>query len=429
MLVEAAGLNVVMAVRDFDWDAADKPLGKVVADVLAFDIQRKKNAGLTSGALLGLGVTATCAFTGLPAVRTDDDGKRISSEIACKLKARGKADARLEREVNSDCAFTYDFNKIGDLGTMSYMAVAHTDGNGMGDRFKSLGKADLTSRDYVGQVRALSNSVNVASQKALQKTVEAMESAIEEKPNEKGKLEKWIGGVVKLTKTGERIGLPFRPIIFGGDDVTFVCDGRLGISAAEKYLDFFCQQSLSDGTSPTARAGIAITNTHFPFAQTYALAEALAANAKTRIREIQEQERRKDISVMDWHIATSGLVMNLAGIRRRDYTLPDKNVLYMRPVRMDESDTDKRSRWQFGKVWHALSGKSEQARNKVKALRTALRSGENATAEFLNLYKAEFEMLQTAAGNGWAGGHSTVFDAVEALEFYTPLISQMQVNR
>ena len=60
----------------------------------------------------------------------------------------------------------------------------------------------------------------------------------------------------------------------------------------------------------------------------------------------------------------------------------------------------------------------------MKALRTVLRAGEGATTQFLELHKKEFEALHAAAGNGWVGGYSTIFDAVEALEFYTPLMPQ-----
>jgi hypothetical protein len=37
---------------------------------------------------------------------------------------------------------------------------------------------------------------------------------------------------VKLTLENDKYLLPFRPIVFGGDDVTFICDGRLGLSLA-----------------------------------------------------------------------------------------------------------------------------------------------------------------------------------------------------
>jgi hypothetical protein len=33
---------------------------------------------------------------------------------------------------------------------------------------------------------------------------------------------------LKLSNEG-KICLPFRPLVYGGDDVTFVCDGRLGL--------------------------------------------------------------------------------------------------------------------------------------------------------------------------------------------------------
>ena len=32
---------------------------------------------------------------------------------------------------------------------------------------------------------------------------------------------------------------PLRPIVFGGDDLTFVCHGRIGLALAARYLQYF----------------------------------------------------------------------------------------------------------------------------------------------------------------------------------------------
>ena len=66
-----------------------------------------------------------------------------------------------------------------------------------------------------------------------------------------------------------------RALVFGGDDVTFVCDGRLGLSLATLYArEFAAETAKRPECGPlTARAGIAIVKTHYPFARAYALAD------------------------------------------------------------------------------------------------------------------------------------------------------------
>ncbi|WP_207680406.1 hypothetical protein [Desulfonema magnum] len=48
------------------------------------------------------------------------------------------------------------------------------------------------------------------------------------------------------------------PIILGGDDITFVCDGKLGICFSKLFIEAFEKQSVSFGRELTACAGIAM---------------------------------------------------------------------------------------------------------------------------------------------------------------------------
>ena len=85
---------------------------------------------------------------------------------------------------------------------------------------------------------------------------------------------------------------PVRPLIFGGDDLTLVCDGRLGLALAAVYLKAFHTHTTSEFSrldfpdrdkkisdelkKPAyACAGVAIVKTHYPFARAYKLSSAL----------------------------------------------------------------------------------------------------------------------------------------------------------
>ncbi|BCX03534.1 MAG: hypothetical protein KatS3mg053_1472 [Candidatus Roseilinea sp.] len=255
-LLEAPGLNVTVASCPFAWRQGANDLGATLSKLLGTDLRCKKRHGRASGELLGLGVTADCEFTGLPAVkRGGKENQRISAEINAKLCGAPLANARLKNEIGGE-DYVYDFNEFGTRGESSYIAVIHTDGNRMGKRFEALAQAGLPNRDYILAVRALSNSVNQAAQAALHATTDA----IRQMPTQRTKR-----GSFSPYKNGK---LLFRPIIFGGDDATFVCDGRLGLTVAARYLEEFAKQELKthDGDrKPTARAGIAIVKTHFPF--------------------------------------------------------------------------------------------------------------------------------------------------------------------
>lgn len=411
VLLEAPGLNVAVADRRFTWHEDGKDLGAHVGELLGSDLRRRKQAGHAGGELLGLGVTADCDFTGLPAIRRDDEGRRISAEINAKLSAKGGAGERLKREIGGD-QYVEDFDDFGTKGESSYIAVIHTDGNGMGRRFEALVKCGLTNRQYIEAVRALSRSVNKAAQAALKTTVDAVRNL----PIVDGKR----AGVVAV-RDGK---LLFRPIIFGGDDATFVCDGRFGLAVAAKYLESFAGQTLdepSGKTKPTARAGIAIVKTHFPFGQAYRLAEALAQSAK-------QFSDNGNYSTMDWHFGINGVVSDLETMRERDFVANDgrnKYSLLMRPLRlMDASSPEWRTWANFARLTLELQNTGKYPSNKVRALREVLRSGPGAAKRFIAANFPDQTLLpieSRTTDNGWIGDRCVYFDAIEAMDFFAPL--------
>ncbi len=406
-LLEAPGLKLTFVLKDFTWAES---LGQVVKQTLQDDLYYKKQRGTLSTPLLGLGVTADCQFTGLPAIGYDEEARRISSEIKAKLNVAGDANRRLGNMADwQGYKPMDDFNQFGSYGESSYIAVVHTDGNGMGKRFQAMAEQNLSNREYVYQVRALSTSVQLAAEKALASAVQRLIDSVES-----------IGEVVPMRDNL----LPFRPIVFGGDDVTFVCDGRLGLTLAQHYIQVFESQPLSDGSCATARAGIAVVKTHYPFARAYQLAEALAGSAKDRIKEIENQERKK-VSALDWHFGVSGLVLDLKELREREYQT-EYGSLLMRPLRLDDTPYDWQKWSVFWKIMDDLKKETQDRRNKVKALRDALRNGPNAVEQFVDAFEMLLPDIQghnEVKKCGWIGKNCAYFDAVEALDFFVPLKS------
>jgi hypothetical protein len=219
--------------------------------------------------------------------------------------------------------------------------------------------------------------------------------------------------------------------VFGGDDVTFVCEGRLALPIAAHYLERVSSQTLSDGELAYSRAGVSVVKSHYPFSRAYDLAEDLCASARARIQKIDPQRR---VTALDWHFAVNGLVRSLREIRSREYSTPE-GCLLMRPLRLQPLDHDWRTWQTFTKLVSAFrepKGGWSERRNKIIALREALRNGPEAVRHFLAVQPQPAERDEPVAlpsiegrpdmaRQGWQGGICGYFDVIEALDFFVPL--------
>jgi hypothetical protein len=439
ILKDAHGINLIAVHREnFDWHT--ESLYEAIEYLMKNDLDQKKQEQIPSSPLLGLGVTADCKSTRLVAVDTSDREEYgmpkdsaaylISKAIGAKLKAVKPANDLLEDFIFDPqkpkrYGIPLDVDEMGrSEGESSYIAVVHADGNNMGKRFQEFGK-NKPNRQYIIDMRCLSHTVNMAGKNALKELGKAIidrldREVLQDKLNIKGKK------------------LPFRPLVYGGDDVTFVCDGRLGLELAALYLEEFAKQIVADGKPLTACAGVCIVKTHYPFARAYELSEALCRNAKQYLKKA----KKKDGSALDWHLAASGLIGSIGEIREREYKVPNGD-LTMRPLLMDDTDRYEWRTWQgFKKIvesfktskWQDKDGKHITVnRNKIIALREVLRKGSDATREFLSAYQISNlpiyhsdRDVNNLAGAGWLDGECGYFDAIEAMEFYVSL--QEEVN-
>jgi hypothetical protein len=454
VLKDAPGINLVVAhSQKFTWDYSSNSLCKRIQKLIENEITQAKRERVPSSPLLGLGVTADCRSTRLVAVDTSDrfmdvdegEGYLISNEVKQKLEAVKGANARLAKiftgAFNQDVyEFPYRFDHLGrSSGDSSYLAVVHIDGNGMGDRFRQCGESASSDREYIKKMRELSWSVQTIAMDALRSLGKLLsESVTFEQGNPViksfGCKERLIDEIpLKVADNDKKIYLPFRPLVYGGDDVTFVCDGRLGLTLATLFLKNF-EKIAADGKKLTACAGVSIVKAHYPFARAYELSESLCGSAKKF-----KKDQDSDTSAIDWHIAASGLLGDLGEIRKREYLVPNGD-LTVRPLYLN-ADSDHWRNWEdFQRVVTELNTHDNwcDRRNKVIALREILRQGETATEQFLGAYGLPDLPAFTISDNdlkrkGWTndtrknqGKKEDIrvcgyFDAIEALEFYLPL--------
>ena len=446
-LEEAPGLRLLIATKGFEWDASGCPLRDAVDKVFG-ELRRMKEAPELSAPLLGLGVTVPCGSTGLPAVGwvklPDGTRQPASAEVMAKDRAAESAGERLKRTaaLAQEYRFPTEFDNLGRArGEFSYIAVGHADGDSMGKTIQEVGKEATDNRSYINKLRAFSRALNDVGQAAFEATLQALLQRIERRDGKPVIRETADGDLVTEVELVQVPGdsgrwyLPFRPLIFGGDDFTFVSDGRLGLALLMKFMSAFRSEAerrknAFAGRTLTASGGVAIVKGHYPFARAYSLAEELCHAAKYhRERELNGEA----VPCLDWHFAQAGLLGSLREIRERQYRvkLPSHRTgrLELRPVVLVRDARHSCRDWptieEGIKAFRSPDWLGR--RNKMKALISALRGGPEAVKQFRDLYNdgRSLPKICDAFGNwpeqGWQGPHCGYYDSLELVDWYVSL--------
>ncbi|MCC7209695.1 MAG: hypothetical protein IT323_20460 [Anaerolineae bacterium] len=422
-LRDAPGLRLNIYHEPYKWESSSEGLGQAVKRLLQ-GMKRTRNVRRGSVALSGIGVTAMCQSTAMPAV--DDSEGLASAEVLAKREASIKANEWLRNTLLAGRAnatsytFPYDLDELGrSEGERSYMAVVHADGNGMGKRIREIGDI-RDNRTYITQLRQFSERVKAISEQAMDAVVSLLIQAVREGPTIPGR--GTVPGLKLWPDHSKKMVLPVRPIVFGGDDTTFVCDGRLGLSLATAYLRAFENAALAQQLRLSACAGVAIVKVRYPFARAYQLSESLCDSAKTY--------RRDDFpdggSALDWHFTSGGLYDTLKAMRNREYTV-SSGALTLRPVSLGP-EGEHRSWSEIERLTQVFQEVWAERRNKVKALRDVLREGPHSVERFQRVYLAGGEdgvyglpPFEPFTDLGWHDGVCGYFDALELADIHIPL--------
>jgi hypothetical protein len=280
LLEQAPGLEVVLLHHEYnngEFVQAFKALQQKMA--------RHKLERLPSVALLGLGVSAACSQTGLPAV----DFGSLSGEnygmvpISSTIVARRRADLQSQWTDWTTDRFdlTLQNDELGrSHGEKSLLAVIHLDINGLGTRLADWITQQQGQEDGVVQTKL--SGISKAIQATMSTALETVRSAVEAQIIDGGGM---LGThqTIKVYKRNNKWLYPLRPILLGGDDLTLLCDARLALEITALLLETIQKPELEFDDQPIhACAGIAIVQAHAPFAKAYDLASALCAKAKER---------------------------------------------------------------------------------------------------------------------------------------------------
>lgn len=311
---EAPGLSVVCAHEP--WDGAEATFRDAFAGAQR-QVAERKDGRWSEVVFDGAGVTAWCRSTGAPAVERDSEGSWVGAEAAGKLAAEAEARARLEalHPLPKGYRYTATFDELGRTrGERSMVGVLHFDGNGIGKRFRQAARG-TSARASLQDLSARVNQVGTAALvDVLQWITRNLETLGGAGPRE---FQLLIGG------DGQKC-FPVRPIVYGGDDVTLVCDARIALDLAEALLRAWHRRSEETfQTQAHACVGVALVHSHFPFFRAYELAEELCRRCKVALKDCEA-------SALDWQFSAGGAVTTVDAQRKTDLAF-DGKVLHARP--------------------------------------------------------------------------------------------------
>lgn len=425
VLLEAPGLKTGVAIGEID---LSKENFQDSLQALYTQLKENQNNILPQVDLPYTGFTIECDYSGKAVNTYNKDYQRlVSAEVAAKIKAFKPADGKIKacfHDELGDFEFCSELESLGYKEGESYISVIHIDGNNMGVKFSNC--RDMLER------KSLSLKVRKTVENAFAKLVKKIVS----------KYDSYADVLdMRALKQGNKRLLPLRPIIIGGDDITFICPGRMGLQYAQAFIEAVNSENLLDDklydriVKETGKqvnkklsccAGVAIVPAKYPFFRAYELAEQLCDEAKTL-------SRKDDGNYLDFAILHGEKYGDIKLLRKEQYESANGNLHYG-PYNVLGKENDKQS----VKGLLALSEKlaaDKMPRNKVKELRRVLHEDKHSMSiflencpEFCELVKKENKLTTVAADNLWDEVEykdkvifaTRYIDAIEAIDFNYP---------
>ncbi len=405
-------------------------------------MQKAKMKRLPAGDLLGLGVDEPCIATGLPANYLDknDDGadEAISHGVWLRRDEFRSASAECptSRKDLPPLVYPAELDKLGrSSGEISLMGVVHIDGNGIGQRLNDwLAAFDGTDEELKAKYGEVSEGLSGLASDTFahirEKAVELIEPG--QKKDEWVISNRFTGASFSLYWQDGKLCAPIRPILVAGDDLTFVCDGRLALALAAEGLRFFEQQEIPYLGRATACAGVALVKTHAPFVRAYELSEALCRSAK-KVSRANAGNGQPAPPALDWQINLTSPSEIIESLRERPH---GGHRLTCRPYLVESPGPARSVCWKWMEE-QVLTGQKQgflgnpndrtaqgwhRHRNKMKQFPELALSGPGSVSAALAAWQVAHGYLKLPCGrDGFEGGATYLLDAVELLDVYYPL--------
>ncbi|TZE82170.1 hypothetical protein [Calorimonas adulescens] len=428
MIKKVPGLNLLVCHEEFEFG---NNLYRSLKELLRMSFYKKMNRRIDND-VLGLGVTAKCQSSGLPAEyiinlsrgESEKELKKLSDVAMKKYLSYKSGKQRLEKIIKRNGYDIPDnFDKIGRTkGENSYIGVIFIDGNSMSRRKEEIGKNAKNDREYIQRIRSFSESIEDASIDVMKSVIKELIGCIEKKDSEWHFKDMFSGCTFRLYEDeANNVLMPFIPIVYGGDDMTFVCDGRIAVSLCKEFLVKLSSEKLSDGYPFYACGGVAIVKAHYPFFMAHLIAEQLCENSKKFLED--EGLKDKMASAIDWQIIRGSRSKNIEDIREREYSIISGNKeLIFRPFFVGNNKRAKEFE-NFVSMMNNFSEENGWPRSKVKGLRNMLRDGKDSTRTYLNNYGIKLPdskngVYRNYIEEGFYARKTPYFDAIELKDMY-----------
>ena len=301
------------------------------------DLEAVKARMLRQRPMGALPIVAQEALTSLPVTQrygSPDQApcQNLSTLQALKRQAyeaiRHNAESLYGGSLPPDVSLAVEMEDlISQKGVDGFVAVVHIDGNGMGELVRNASRESMGYQDSVRQMRKLSQSIEAVYHETFDGVVKLVEQWVK-------KTKKEASPFFSPTLRGGTWTLPIRPIILDGDDVTFICNGRLGVPLAALFLRCLAKKANKE-VPLSACAGVALVNSHFPFNMAYEIAEACCQNAKKKRLEEKAGGDGEDCGYFDFHIMRGAYMREIENLREGAVGDGGKmSRLMMRPYRV-----------------------------------------------------------------------------------------------
>lgn len=388
MIEESPGLSFNAVFDDFDENNF-----KESYESLQGKLQLEKNNRLQQSTIPSHGITAQCAISGESIAFVAGEKEQISETVRAKVNASNREGLFKRVYKEKDYILPDKFEDLGhDRDNESYIAVVNIDGNEIGKMFLQQSKLE--------DCKDLSTKLNKAFEDAMESTINELIEDVNSKY--------WKIYSDRLKLKDDKLYLPIIPLFIGGDDLCFVCDGRLGIVLAQSVLEKIRQNF---GREISCCAGVAVAKLKYPFYQVYRLANSLCRSAKN--------QRKKDDSkddYLDFHLISGAVSTSLEDVRKDFYELHDEKKLYERPYTIDKLEKTIKASKEMYKKW---------PNSKIKELRSVLYQGEAARKMFVSQIQSrqgkdklsmEFDGLYRFDDSLFSEDKTYLLDMIELME-------------
>lgn len=349
-----------------------------------------------------LPVVAECQSSGGPAAEWYDPKSNHQSKeppVALSRECIAKRDARASGEFEE--RFKRIFRGLGDeereyfdnpnrmeeaLGEdLEWVAVAHADGNGLGQVFLNFGKWIQHLRQQEGgENEWLKETRGLSFGRLFIETYRRMSRRLDE-ITRLAFLDAVKEVLIPAATGNTDRKIPLVPVVLGGDDLTVMVDGRYAIPLVRRFLEAHGELVATDRGALHAvlssakdllgapgigmSAGISITKPHFPFSTSYDLAEELVRSAK-RVKRLLNPAS----SSLDFHILYDSSATSIRDIR--DRLTRNGAILTSKPFVVRSAGTASDPNWVQAHEWERLARAASALRLRRKDGRRVLPSSQ-----------------------------------------------------